>query len=814
MFLALGRLWITFTEELSKVTKQLTILMMGLVFLFCSVLSLSAADKPTLLGLEKQEGLSSTRISLTFDRLPEFSSEHSGQRLDILVNKSKVSDGLLRLPEDETVVKILLAKKNGDLLISLLLRRPPKQVVSKSQDSPARINFDLYWDSARGSRPAVAFRIEGIPGRKGGRKVRDERQFPPWHQSWRELFKADLTPWKLDPEPRFSLPDLPPLAVENPTAALKQRFDLAAEKRWLSLLRFLPQMPPVAEDEKLVEKLLLIEGLLRTGGSEAADQRLRKLEDLEGPYRTRVDYLTDFTLGATGQAYAAYLKLSEQLKTLAADDPYYPLMTLLTAETALASGNDKDAARLLDNKDIRWSETMQQLVLMRRGDAAVGLKSYPEALTEYRKLQNSTAVFEHYPHSRARAARAAFNVGEYRLAASFYKELAGQLVEKPQEALAYFAAAAANYNAGDTEWAQIGLQKIFLEMPGTEGSDRAALRLQDHQVLVGGERAQGVAIYKYADLAKNSRIRTLREEATFKQALVLYLLGDSYESVQLLMDFRRAFASGALRPEADSLLREQLPAVISVLINKGEDIPAVVLVEQNRKLLLKDKLDKQFLDGVAGALTRLGLFKRAARVLLFQLDRAAGTAKREELYLPLAQLYLFRREYRAAADYAQTYLDTYPNGDLRGEIYGLMLDALEKQKRDDELLRQLERPDRPQSAALDIRAAWIYWGQNRLDDTVDRLESAQKRGVIFQVKEMALLAESYYQLGRRKASEALYRALLDDKKFGPQASYRSAQLLLRQGQKRAGLKLLRNFVETDKAGPWVLLAQDLLKEVK
>jgi hypothetical protein len=796
------------------VTKQLTVLLLCLGLLLQAVLPVYSADQPVLLELQKKEGLSSTRISLLFDRLPEFSTEHSGQRLDIQLNEATVSDEISHLPEDETVVKILLASKAGGILASFLLRRPPKQIVSKSQENPARIDFDLYWDSARGSRPAVAFRVEGIPGIKGGRKLREKREFPVWHENWRDLFKADLTPWKLDPELNFSLPEFPVLAIENPSPALQQRLELTNEKRWLSLLRFLPDMPPLAENEQLYEELLVIEGMVRTGGLEAAAIRLRKLEDLQGPHKVRVDYLTDFVLAANGQAYAAFLKGSEQLKTLSAKDPFYPLMTLLVAEAAVATSNDKMAVSLLDNKEIAWPGALSRIVSMRRADAIVGLGDYPRALGEYHKLTDSTLLFDSYPKSRGRAAKAAFAVGDYRLATLLYKDLGRQLADQPQEDLAYFAAAAANYNAGETEWAQIGLQKVFLEMPGTEGADRAALRIQDHQVLIGGEREQAEAAYRYAFLAEKSKIRVLREEAGFKQALVLYLLGDSGESVKLLMDFRRAFASGALRAEADSLLAEQLPGVIGDLIDKGEDIAAMVLVEQNRKLLLKGDLDKAFLDRIAGALTRLGLYKRAARIQLFLLDRAKGVAAREEYYMPLVQLYLLRREYRAASDYAKTYLDTYPRGVLRGAVYGLMLDALEKQKRYEELLQQLERSDRPLSAYLDVRAAWLYWQQDRLVDTVKRLESARKLTGKLEVKEMALFAESLYQLGRDKEAEKFFKPLKQDETFGPQASYRSAQLLLRKGKMQAGLNLLRSFVEKDKSGPWVLLAQDLLKEIR
>lgn len=794
--------------------KQLTSIWISFALLLFVALPVSAAEKPVLLELQKQEGLSSTRISLVFDRVPQFSSEHSGQRLDILLSGVTVSPGLSRLPEDETVVKILLAQKGGDLLASLLLRRPPKQIVSKSQEDPARIDFELYWDSARGSRPAVAFRIEGIPGLKGGRKVRTERSFPAWHESWRDLFKADLTPWKLDPELNYSLPDLPDFAIENPTPALTQRLELRAEKRWLSLLRFTPEMLPVAEHEKLLEELLIIEGLIRSDGLEAAGVRLRSLEDLEGLHRARVDYLTNFVLAATGQAYAAFLKLDEQLKQLSGADPFFAPMTLLAVETALASGNEKAAIKLLANKELNWSATLQQIASMRSADATCGLGDYPEALSEYRKLPNSAVLFDSYPGSRACAAQSAFALGEFQAAARLYKNLARQLVDKPLADLAYFAAAAANYNAGATEWSQIGLQKIFLEMPGTEGADRAALRMQDLQVLTGGERGQAEASYRYAFIAKNSTSRALREEASFKQALVLYLLGDSAASVKQLMAFRRAFSSGALRPEADSLLSEQLPGVINALIDNGEDISAVVLVEQNRKLLLKGDLERSFLDRVAGALTRLGLFRRAARILLFQLDRAVDMAAREEFYLPLAQLYLLRQEYRAASDYAQTYLDKYPKGGMRGAVYGLMLDALEKQKRSEELMQLLERSDRPRSAALDVRAAWLYWQQQRLDSTVERLQSAQRLTGGLEVKEMALLAESLYQLGRTRDAEKLFIELQADETFGPQARYRSAQLLMRLGKMREGLNLLRSLVDNDKTGPWTVLAQDLLKQVR
>ena len=239
-----------------------------------------------------------------------------------------------------------------------------------------------------------------------------------------------------------------------------------------------------------------------------------------------------------------------------------------------------------------------------------------------------------------------------------------------------------------------------------------------------------------------------------------------------------------------------------------------MLVEQNRKLLLSNDLDRSFLRDLATAsFDKLGLYERAGRVLLYLFDRLNGKPEQESLYLPLATSFLKREAYRQAGDYADRYLEKYPQGEDAGALFGILLAAYERQGEDAKLIKWLGRRDRPSSFDLEIRAAWIYWRQGQLAEAVASLERAQQAGPL-EVKEMALLAESQYQLGRLADAENNYRQLQDDPQFGLQAGYRTAQILLRRQDRGEALSLLERVAKNGAGDAWAQLARDLLIQEK
>jgi hypothetical protein len=290
----------------------------------------------------------------------------------------------------------------------------------------------------------------------------------------------------------------------------------------------------------------------------------------------------------------------------------------------------------------------------------------------------------------------------------------------------------------------------------------------------------------------------------------MFLVADHAASVETLMRFLREFSSSSLKQEANLLLVEQIPKVVRQLLVDQKELEAVVLVEQNRDRLLQDGPDREFLFDLAQALERLGLYERSSRVLLFLYDQTKGDQQRQAIYLPLARSFLKRGEFAQASDYASRYLKKYPRGEAAGALYGLLLDAFAAQGRNEELLAWLGRKNRPRSIELERHAATIYWRQQRFAALADSLEWITDNGGTLQVKEMALLGESYYQQQKNRAAEKLFAQLLTDPQVGSQAGYRTAQLQLRQNQRGAALKLLQQLVEKDASSAWGKLAQDLL----
>ncbi len=796
-----------------KILKIIGLLLL-LVLFFMSVTMTAQAEEPIyLLDMHKQENPNHTQITLQFSTLPKFTTEESGQRIDLLLSNVKLSPKLKNLPEDEKVVKIQLTGKKQELLVSVLLRRLPKQVIAAPKQNPPRVVVDVYWDVDEAIRPAVAFRISDMPPRKAGKRAAKFQQESPWKDRWDDFFRDYRTYWKLDLPVNFTLPQLSALIMDDqsPLWPLQQHADT---NMFLSLIQTATALSNLDPQQRYLRDLMLAEAQLRTDAIEAGIARLDSLRRTEGIAQARVEYLTAFGQALEGQPLVAQITLQQLLPQLAENHPLLPLIHLLFAETALASGQDRVALKHLQGADLNWPDSLLVPLELRIADAKSGLGELDEALVEYQDLAEESGLFDYYRFSFNRAAFSAFKNKNYSFSSILYRKLVEPLKEESGDDLLLFAAGAASYEAGDMGWGMIGLQRVTLDRPETEGGDRGVLRLIDHKLINGGELELAKAVGEYTQLGESSQFRPIREESRFKRALALYLLGDHRESVDVLMRFRREFGSSELIREVDLLILQQLPTVVHQLLEEKNDLQAVVLAEKNRKLLLRSGFNKEFLHDLATAFDRLGLYERAGRVLLYLFDRTAGNQEQQFIYLPLAQSYLKRKEYQKAGQYASRYLEKFPQGEDGGALFGILLDAFEREDRQDELLAWLNRENRPSSYKLEIRAAYIYWRLGNLQAVIESLEKAHSAGGFLQVKEMALLGEAYYQLEKNSAAVKIYRQLHEDPDFGTQARYRTAQILLRQQQRRAALKLLSQVVETNGEGSWGKLAQDLLIQEK
>ena len=782
-----------------------------LLLFFSLTWSVRAAEPVQLLGMDKQESPGQARITFQLSKLPDFTTDHSGQRIDLLLKNAQMSAGLRNLPEDESVVKILLAQQHRDFMVSILLRRPPAQVISESLNGPPRIVMDIAWDHDNtGSRPAVAFAIPGMPQRKAGPRARQHQFTSPWAGRWEAFFEEYRTFREFEVPLVYNLPSLPDLVGDDDPLSHLQ--ELAAHGRLQEFSAAAAQME-FDPQQLLLRELMVAESHLRSENPGAALVVLEAVEESQGAFQDRVEYLTAWARADNGQPIMAQVAVQQLLTRLPAEHRLRPAATLLLAEAALATEQNEVTQSVLQTPD-NWPEELRDLRKLRLTDARAGLRGSAEPLEAYRKLLEDARLAHRQRFSMNRAAFLAFRQGEFALAADWYRQLAVTHESAPLNNLLSYAAAAAAHAAGDREWSLIELERITLDAPGSEGADRAQLKLIDHRVLNGSEADRAQAVHDYARLGNRSAVLDVREEARFKAALVLYLEKKRALSVEQLMQFRREFASSNLRREADLLLLEQVPRLIEQKVAAGADLKAVVLAEQNRRLLLRGELDSSFLQTLATAFERLGLHQRHARVLLYLFDRSSGTPQQRSLYLPLAESFHKREAYGEAQHYAEQYLERYPQGADRPALYAILLDALAAQQQTDELQRRLEEPQRPRTLELSTRVAWIYWQQGDYPALVEELEPLYRTGAELGVKEMALLAEAAYQCARDDLAEDLYRQLFVTAGFSQQARYRAAQMALRQEQRGVALKLLEEVVETDDDSSWGKLARDLLIEIR
>jgi len=148
----------------NKIVKIIGVLLFLLLFLMSVTMTTQAADPITLLNIQKQENPDYTRIIFKLSRLPKFSHEDSGERIDLLLSNVQQSPKLHNLPEGENIVNIRLVEQPQGLMVSILLRHLPKQVITTSKPDSPWVIIDVYWDINAPTRPAVAFKNRTLRG--------------------------------------------------------------------------------------------------------------------------------------------------------------------------------------------------------------------------------------------------------------------------------------------------------------------------------------------------------------------------------------------------------------------------------------------------------------------------------------------------------------------------------------------------------------------------------------------------------------------------------------------------------------------------
>ena len=775
----------------------------------------AAADQVVLQRILHKDGINPTHLVLQFSALPRYSMRLTGQRLDLVLEDTQASASLAELPEDGAVIKVLLAKDSGKLIVSFLLRQPPLRVISSPMDASRLLSIDLYWQP-QSSRPLAEFSTQGGPSGGGGGEESSTLNSK-YAGHWERFFNDYRTPLVIPAPIRYSLPPLPPLppyhAVGDYALALRQvaRGEWAAAARLLERLRQTPVDPPIRH----LLSGLYGEALLRIGRADQAQRILYGLDvdQVLGGLKSRLLYLRANALAAVGRSYQARQQALALLSVLEPGSPLLPLDRLLLVETDLATGNGSKAlARMRGAKP--WPTGLQRLAALRLADALAVNGRRKKALVAYRHLLAGGSSLGRHPFSLNQAALLWEQSGEFQKASRLFTQLAAAVKRGPVAGLAHFAAADALLRDGKRDAALQQMANVRSDFSGTEAANRAWMKILDVIVLTGNKKQREGVVESYGVLGEEAVTESLRREAALKEAILEAMDAHPDRCVADLSRFLRDNRTGDLPPLAEVLLGEELPKVVRERLVRGDDLGAVVLVEQHREALLKGKIDWSFLHDVARAFSRLGLARRGCKVYFYMLQQARAPRRREGIYLPLAQLLFQQGEYARVEKYARAYLAAYPTGPDRAPLYGLLARALVHQSRVREAADLLAAVKATADPALDLTAARIFWQVGRYSEVVRWAAKLQVRGAKAPAEGTYLLARALYRLGRKKQALPLFRQLAGKGPFADEARFRCAQIELTTGDRQEGLKVLRGLAETGSDPLWRELARQSLPQAQ
>ncbi len=641
----------------------------------------------------------------------------------------------------------------------------------------------------------------------------------PYAADWKsffEKFEQDFAPAIPLGYTRPPYPLLELAAPQGDQDFLDELRSLGQAGHWKKAIDTLQRESTAAEPRLAKAELLLLFGdsLLRDNAFEGATKVLEELLKLDNaPALAEAGrYLLALNRAMAGDPYGAELASAKLLAELTPGSPLQPYLHLLEAEALLASDQAARALELLSADLEPLPEGLEEKRMLRLADALFGTDRQARALALYSQLGEGEELQTLDPYSLAKYVKGLRQFGRHQEALEACRTLDAILVGQPAQELVRHQSALLLLKIGREEEAVKQLNTILDTTASDEARHRALMKMSDLIVLRDPANVPPVAIGHYGEIARKSSLRELREEAAFKEALVFHLRGEEVRSVRLLDNFFRAYGAGPLRPHADALMLAILPDVIKKLINEEEYLQALVLAEQNRDLFISGRVSGDFLAELGLAFSSLLFWNRAVRVYLYMLDLSRGTKNEEKVYEPLIRAMLEQGDLQGTILHGRQYLDKFPSGPSRAQVYGYLAQALQRNGAGDEAVALLKSPTRPAGGELDLLAGRIFFERQDYDAAAAVLAKAGKQPAA-EAETVFLLAESLYHLGRLQEALPLFGDLARREPatpVAPQAAYRQGQILLASGRSEEALKILGELAEKTEDPLWSKMAAETI----
>ena len=402
-----------------------------------------AGDGLQLQAMSKEDNLESTVLHLTFSSMPVHRVETSGQRIDMMFADTDVSSALTSLPEGGPILHLLLAKKNQELIISILLAQIPQSVKVLTSGNSKELRIRMVWlGRSNAPQPAITGGQPGTPQTNAQGSALKLAIRSRYGDDWKRFFADYSTPltWHVPMTydyPAFEVPACAHPAQGSPLAGVCQE---RSAGHWPQVLKLVAGIEgdKVAAAERPSFLLLYTEALVRNGRSDFANDLYRQAQKGDGaaPVLEAFRELFAALQARAGHPYAAASILevpAGQSRTL---QPPPLSAVVLKAELLLDTQRPQQALTLLNQVDEARSNDRIHLLI---ADALAALGHYREAGTLYSAWLTHHPVTEMDGFSLAWLGMSSDFADDWQLAEKAFQQLAAANVGPEIQALALYA---------------------------------------------------------------------------------------------------------------------------------------------------------------------------------------------------------------------------------------------------------------------------------------------------------------------------------------------------------------------------------------
>ena len=778
-----------------------------------------AAAESVLTRINKIDTKDAVELYCSFTTIPVFRSTKREKRVDFILEDTILADDLELFKEDGKIVKILSQHKNNKTILSFFFRYPPQKFEVTPNESEQRLVVRILLGNPYSSAlPGLSAQLSGLTiVERTTKDYSNPLVASPYAADWRSFFKLYEADWEITVPVQYTVLPFPaiqyllPDREKNLEILNEEILDLASQQLWHLIPPLLFAEMDKESDPEIKKKLALTYGdvLSRAGAFADGYKQLYLLaqEYAEEEIGIMAKYLLYLLRARFEDPFIADFELRNLKPSMTAANPLTPYFLLTQIETALATAQYARMKELLAIDYVGFPEETAILKELRQADYWSGTGDAIKAYIGYQLLEKHS-ILQNKIYSLNGYCNTLYQQKQFEESATCYNRLSAYIKDKENLGMITFRKYMAELHYKKPAQMIDFFSRIENTYPGTDAGFRGAMKKTDIRFLMESDWEEKAMLH-YKAFTEKGITREIREEASFKVALLLNFRNQKIECIKYIMRFLRNFRKGPLHEEGQALLIELFPDVIDEYVSQGRYMDALVLAKQNRKLFLKNWVDIGLLSDLAASYNSLGIYEEAAKIYLYLISLSSEDEK-EKYYLPVIQSAFEHGSYLVVEDYADQYGFRYPNGRHKMEILKIRIESLLATEKYNDAIALLPQ-EIPLEQEFSMLAATLYFHQNDFKQVIDILGRPIKLNGDKRDRYAFMLAESYYKEKQFDLAEKYYSTIVKDSIHYDQALYRRAEYMMNNNEEDGALKLYKELAETGKSPLWIGLAQKAIE---